>query len=110
MKELKSPNRNDLRPVFPNQLVTVADLEEFKNELLLGVKSLLEENKKTAKQEWLKSYQVRKLLGISNGTLQTLKNNGTLPFSKIGGIIYYNLNDVNKMLEERRRQLSGRGV
>jgi len=32
---------------------------------------------------------VRKLLGVSNGTLQTLRVNGSLPFSKIGGLYFY---------------------
>ncbi|HZK92963.1 MAG TPA: helix-turn-helix domain-containing protein [Prolixibacteraceae bacterium] len=42
---------------------------------------------------------MRKLLGISPGTLQNLRVNGQLPFSKIGGVLFYDFEDVRKMLE-----------
>ncbi|WP_462227195.1 helix-turn-helix domain-containing protein [Mucilaginibacter sp.] len=53
----------------------------------------LEEPKK-----WLKTYQVKNLLKISDNTVQTLRDNGTVPFTKIGGILYYNYEDINKVL------------
>ena len=48
---------------------------------------------------WLKSYEVRKLLGISAGTLQNLRVNGTLPYTKIGGLMYYRFEDIQKLME-----------
>ena len=39
------------------------------------------------------------MLGISPGTLQNLRTNGTLPFTKIGSLIYYPYEDVIKVLE-----------
>jgi hypothetical protein len=50
-------------------------------------------------KQWLKSNEVRKMLNISPGTLQNLRINGTLRFSKIGGMMYYKLEDINKVLE-----------
>lgn len=32
------------------------------------------------------------------GTLQNLRINGTLTFTKIGGIMYYNYSDIEKVL------------
>ncbi len=70
------------------EIITKEDLQEFGQQLLNQIKSLLghaiEEPKK-----WLKSYQVTNMLKISDNTLQTLNNNGTIPFTKIGGILYY---------------------
>lgn len=40
------------------------------------------------------------MLNISPGTLQNLRINGTLRFTKMGSIIYYKLEDINKILEE----------
>ena len=40
------------------------------------------------------------MLNISPGTLQNLRINGTLRFTKMGGIIYYKLEDINKILED----------
>lgn len=80
-----SPERNR-RPF--GELLTLTDLKDFKAELLLEVKKLLKENNGEPVKKWLKSHEVRKLLGISPGTLQNLRVNGTLPFTKIGGVIY----------------------
>lgn len=48
---------------------------------------------------WLKSYEVRKLLNISAGTLQNLRINGTLPYNKIGGLMYYRYDDIQKLMD-----------
>lgn len=92
------------KPVFRDQLVTLADLEEFKKDLLLSFKQLLSENKPAVGKKWLKSYEVRDVLRISSGTLQSLRNNGTLPFTKIGGIIYYNHDDIDKLLIDMQKR------
>lgn len=91
--------------VFRDQLVTVADLDAFKTDLLTGIRGLLSDLKERQSKKWLKSYEVKKLLAISNGTLQTLRSNGTLPFTKIGGTIYYNSEDIDKMLLEKQKHL-----
>ena len=54
-------------------------------------------------KEWLKSADVRKMLGISSGTLQTLRINKTLPYTKIGGTIYYAYGDVTRVLNFNKR-------
>ncbi|MBE7177566.1 MAG: helix-turn-helix domain-containing protein, partial [Mucilaginibacter polytrichastri] len=54
----------------------------------------------TQQKQWLKSHEVRKLLGISPGTLQTLRINETLPYSKVGGTMYYKSSDLNKLMED----------
>jgi hypothetical protein len=53
-------------------------------------------------QKWLKSNQVRKMLLVSPGTLQNLRINGTLPYTKIGGVIFYDYEDIKKMLEKHK--------
>ncbi|WPV00725.1 helix-turn-helix domain-containing protein [Mucilaginibacter sp. cycad4] len=80
------------------ELITREDLREFKSELLTEIKLLLQPGQGQSKK-WLKSNEVRKLLGISPGTLQNLRINGTLRFSKVGSIMYYKLEDINKILE-----------
>jgi len=80
------------------ELISREDLTAFKNELLTEIKQLIQPGMGQTKQ-WLKSNEVRKLLNISPGTLQNLRINGTLRYTKIGGIIYYKLEDINKVLE-----------
>jgi hypothetical protein len=80
------------------EIITKDDLREFKNEMLGEIKQLMQPGQGQSKK-WLKSNEVRKLLNISPGTLQNLRINGTLSFTRIGSIMYYKLEDINKLLE-----------
>ncbi|MGA9651158.1 helix-turn-helix domain-containing protein [Pedobacter sp.] len=81
-----------------NEIITKEDLKTFKAELLLDIKNILKPED-SGNKKWLKSSEVRKLLNISPGTLQNLRINGTLPFTRIGSIIYYKQEDINTILE-----------
>ncbi len=78
-------------------LITQEDLIEFRKLLLNDVKEIITNNTQQQKK-WLKSSEVRKLLNISPGTLQNLRINGTLKYTKIGSIMYYDNTDINKLL------------
>ncbi len=78
-------------------LITKEDLKEFKTELLEDIKNLF--NIKVSEQKlWLRSSEVKELLKISSGTLQNLRVNGTISFTRVGGTLYYNYKDIEKML------------
>jgi len=91
--------------VYRDQLVTMGDLLEFKNDLLISIKTILQSNPTQPAKKWLKSYEVKKLLGISKGTLQTLRDNGTLAYTRIGRPFYYDADDIQKLLIERKEKL-----
>ncbi|MCZ2083380.1 MULTISPECIES: helix-turn-helix domain-containing protein [Chryseobacterium group] len=78
-------------------IITKEDLQQFKIELLESIEKLLQ-GKKTEEKLWLRTSEVRKLLNISAGTLQNLRINGTLSYSKIGGVLFYNYKDIEKLL------------
>jgi hypothetical protein len=84
-------------------VTTVEDLQLLKTELLEEIKKLLSQRQPVYSQRWLKSHQVRRLLTISPGTLQNLRVNGALPFTKIGGVIFYDAEDIEKMLKSRKQ-------
>jgi len=79
-------------------IITKEDLLEFRQQLLNDLKSIIQ-TKPNGKKQWLKSGEVKKLLQISPGTLQNLRINGTLTFTKVGSIIYYNHDDIEAILE-----------
>lgn len=84
--------------------ITREDLEQFKQELFAELRRpSLRPSKQEPQKEWLKSYEVRKLLGISPNTLQSLRLNGTLPFTRVGGLIYYAYEDIRKLMEDRKK-------
>lgn len=82
------------------EIVTKEDLQEFKNELLQELKTLLLPKSNSQKQ-WLRSADVKALLKISSGTLQNMRINGTLRYSKVGGTLYYNYEDIEKLLQSK---------
>ncbi|TSA34716.1 MAG: DNA-binding protein [Porphyromonadaceae bacterium] len=51
---------------------------------------------------WLDSPDVMKLLKISSRTLQSYRDNGILPFSKMGGKVFFKRSDVEAILEKNR--------
>lgn len=83
-------------------ILTKEDLLQFKTELFTELKKLLAESPNQPKK-WLKSYEVRELLGISPGTLQNMRQNGTLTASKIGGLMFFNYDDIVKLMESQKR-------
>ncbi|MFN8274622.1 MAG: helix-turn-helix domain-containing protein [Flavobacteriaceae bacterium] len=83
------------------EVLTKEDLVEFRMLLMRDLAELLK-NKPTQTKQWLKSAEVRKLLNISPGTLQTLRMNKTISYTRIGGIIYYAYQDIEKMLQSNK--------
>ncbi len=82
-----------------DQLITIGDLEVFKTSLIQEIRNLIKESSSAPAKKWLKSSEVKKLLGISTGTLQNLRINGSLSFSKVGGIMFYDYEEITKLLE-----------
>ena len=82
-----------------NTLATQKDIAQLKTEQVREFKGLLQEafGNMPAKS-WLKSADVKKILGLSHGFLQALRDDGTLPFTKIGGAIYYDYQDIIQMM------------
>jgi len=89
---------------MPAQIITSDDLREFKLELLDEIRVIIREQKSNTTKQWLKSVEVRRLLDISPGTLQTLRINGTLPYTKIGGTNYYNATDIDTLLSQNLKK------
>jgi len=50
-------------------IITPEDLQAFKLELLEDLRKLISERNAVPAQQWYKSHEIRKLLGISQGTL-----------------------------------------
>lgn len=81
-----------------NNLVTVQDLQELKAEIISEIKLII--GNSTTQKEWLRSSEVMEMLSISPGTLQNLRINRDIPFTKMGGTLYYERAGVVKALNE----------
>ncbi|KXO00925.1 hypothetical protein LS48_00105 [Aequorivita aquimaris] len=52
------------------------------------------------KDTWIDNQDVLQTLHISKRTLQTFRDNGTLPYSKVKGKFYYKVSDVEQLLQD----------
>lgn len=59
---------------------------------------LLEE----AKHQWIESTEARKMLGVSQKTWQTYRDNRIIPFSQFGRKIYVKREDLENFLAKHR--------
>lgn len=83
-------------------IITPEDLHRFKIELLEDIQKMILQRQTQPVRKWLKSHEVRRLLTISPGTLQHLRVSGILPYTKIGAVIFYDYEDIQKMLESHK--------
>ncbi len=107
MDKRKDTNIHAGNKIYRDQLVTLGDLQDFKDDLILSIRAMIQANASQPMKKWLKSYEVVKLLNISKGTLQTLRNNGTLPFTKIGHMIYYDQDEINNLMADKKKKFVG---
>jgi hypothetical protein len=99
---------SNIKKLFPEteNLDILKHQQVTKLDLLNALNFLVDEMKITKKEEqpkkWLKSSEVKNLLRISPGTLQNLRINGTLTYTKIGGIIFYSYEEILKVMEQNK--------
>lgn len=80
------------------EILTKGDLQQFKTDFFAEFKKVFKESPTNPK--YLQSFEVRKMLNISPGTLQHLRVSGQLPYTKLGGKIFYDSDDIRKMIEK----------
>jgi hypothetical protein len=90
-------------------ILTPDDLQTFKEGLLEELARLLDQRKNTPDPTLLRSHEVRRLLKISTNSLRKLRLKGTLPFIRIGTVLFYDAEDIRRVLEENRGRSSERG-
>ena len=72
--------------------------KDFSNQ----VRSLCGNNRNN--EQWISNTEVCELLKISHRTLQSYRDNGTLPYSQIGRKCYYKALDVEQLLNQSKQE------
>ena len=80
------------------EFVTKEELVQQNQEFILQIKKLLMESSKPT-IEVLTSKEVKKILKISDGTLQNLRVKGILKTVKLEGTHYYSAAQIHKLFE-----------
>ena len=99
MSMISGENSRERSGIYREQLITIEDLETLKVNLLDDIRKLLREEPQQSEKKYLRSSEVRKMLGISSGTLQSLRVNRTLPYTRLGSLVFYNKEDIVKLLD-----------
>ncbi|MEM6261114.1 MAG: helix-turn-helix domain-containing protein [Bacteroidota bacterium] len=81
-------------------LVTKDDLLALENRIAHLLQHHIPEGF-TPGQQWLRSRDVTKWLGISSSTLQNMRDSQSIPFTRIGETYLYPYGEVVKILEGR---------
>lgn len=81
------------------EFITKEDFEQFKSDIANMITTLTNNSKP---KTWLRSSEVREMLGISPGTLQNMRIHGYIPYSKVGGSLFYDLKDIEDVLEKNK--------
>ena len=84
------------------EIVTKEDLHSFRMQLLNDIKEILSEKlqHKVESMHGYKTSEVRKILGCSVNKLVSLRIKRKLRTKKEGGTLYYNKDDIRKLVEE----------
>lgn len=82
-------------------ILTTDDLKQFKEDLFLELRQVLGKQTKqdaTKQREWLRTKEVCRMIGVSLSKLQYMRDNNEIKFTRIGGTLFYNADEVNKLL------------
>lgn len=82
-------------------ILTTDDLNKFKEDLFIELRQILGKQTKqdtTKQREWLRTKEVCRMIGISLSKLQYMRDNDEIKYTRIGGTIFYNAEEINKLL------------
>ena len=86
------------------EMISKQDLVDFRIQLLNDLKEIIRQEKMmaqaTASKSGYKTKHVKQMLQCSTNTLNVLRMNRNIRTKKIGGSLYYNPDDIRKVLED----------
>jgi len=91
--------RVEANAVNEYQLITIGDLERFRISLLDEIRKMISGPKAQAEKKWIKTSEVKRVFDISFSKLHALRASRVLPYMRIGGVIYYDRADIEKMFD-----------
>jgi hypothetical protein len=75
-------------------------LSQDVKDLKARIELLRQSRAEVLKDTWIDNQDVLQTLHISKRTLQTLRTNGTLPYTKVKGKFYYKVADIEQLLQD----------
>ncbi|GAA3940982.1 helix-turn-helix domain-containing protein [Chitinophaga oryziterrae] len=85
-------------PATKQELQRVEKVVSRLKQEMLQMRKLLKQQQLPTDYTMIKSREVRKMLRVSASTLQTMRNKGKISFTRMGGLLLYNYNDIRDLL------------
>lgn len=76
------------------EVMSKEDLMNVRRELIAEIQDVKRLLQGRNEQQYLRSKDVKRILGCSDSKLESLRKSGKLPHTKVQGTIYYNSDDV----------------
>ena len=93
------------------QMPTVRGIQLLLEPIVVKLQNLENELQKLPKKvqpsKYYRARDLKELFGLTNNTIIKYRNDGTLPFTLLGGVYLYDANAINEMLEQNKSN-SGR--
>lgn len=82
-------------------VITEEALEYRLEKLVVDITNSIGKNE-NIESRWIRSKQVKELLGISDSKLQTMRINRSLTYSQIDGTYFYDRDSIMQILEQNK--------
>ena len=83
-----------------SELITRKDLFEVEDRISKKIDQL--KNQDSGAKRWLRTSDVSKMLNLSSSSIQTLRISSILPYTKVGGTLFYNVDDIEELLAKNK--------
>ena len=88
------------------QMPTVRGIQLLLEPIVVKLQNLENELQKLPKKvqpsKYYRAKDLKELFGLTNNTIIKYRNDGTLPFTLLGGVYLYDANAIDKMLEQNK--------
>ena len=85
--------------VITKDSVLITEFEK-KIEQMDSIINIMQTNNFCSMGKWVIGEKLMKIFGISKRSLQNYRDTGILPYSMIGGKIYYNMTDIEELFRK----------
>lgn len=84
-----------------SELVTKQDLTFLEERIVTKLSSVLQKDSKPQKN-LIRTKELKQMTGLSDSGLQNLRVNGVLPYYKVQGALFYDLEEVMAVFEKHK--------
>jgi len=79
------------------EILTKEKFEQFSNELKTQINELKAVMNENSRKKIIKNKELKEYLGCSYSTIEKMRQSNLIPYKRVMGNYYYNLEEINKI-------------